>query len=188
MMDDLAQIVAELHDRQAIRDCLTAYCRAVDRLDRDLLLSCYHPQAVDDHGIFVGGREAFADWVFDLHGRMQTSTQHIITNHSCELAGDVAHAETYWMAAFMNTVGDLPLTFGGGRYVDRLERRDGRWAIAVRKCLFDWGGQPGPSWVPPEVAAAMSSGARPARDRSDPSYDRPLTVDPARIGFVAPFS
>ena len=89
MTTDLERRINDLGDRQAIRDCLASYCRAVDRMDRELLLSCYHPDALDDHGIFVGGPEAFADWVFDLQGRMQTSTQHIITNHLCELAGDV---------------------------------------------------------------------------------------------------
>ena len=37
----------------------------------------------------------------------------------------------------MNRQGQ-PLTMGGGRYVDRLEQRDGRWAIAARVCLRDW--------------------------------------------------
>lgn len=26
----------------------------------------------------------------------------------------------------------------GGRYLDRMERRDGRWAIAHRDVVFDW--------------------------------------------------
>jgi hypothetical protein len=30
------------------------YSRAIDRLDRELLLSVYHEDAVDDHGVFVG--------------------------------------------------------------------------------------------------------------------------------------
>jgi len=183
---DLEAKIQELCDRQAIRDCLANYCRGVDRMDRELLVSCYHPDAVDDHGIFVGGPEAFADWVFELQSRMQKSTQHIITNHTCELDGHTAHAETYWLSASMN-VQDPPLSLGGGRYIDRLERRDGRWAIAARKCVPDWGGQPGPSWLPPEVAAAMISGAIPARDRSDPSYDRPLTIAPERVGFSVAF-
>jgi hypothetical protein len=37
-------------------------CRGVDRMDRELLLSAYHSDAVDDHGMFVGGPEAFADY------------------------------------------------------------------------------------------------------------------------------
>ena len=36
-------------------DAIHRYCRAVDRADRDLLVSVYHPDAIDDHGLFVGG-------------------------------------------------------------------------------------------------------------------------------------
>jgi hypothetical protein len=32
------------------------YSRGIDRLDRDMLLSAYHPDAIDDHGMFVGRR------------------------------------------------------------------------------------------------------------------------------------
>ena len=50
-----------LLDRQAIADVLVTYSRAIDRLDRDLLISVYHPDAIDDHGVFIGTREEFAD-------------------------------------------------------------------------------------------------------------------------------
>ena len=173
---ELESMIWILWDRQAIRDCLINYCRGVDRLDRELLISCYHEDAIDDHGVFVGSREEFADWALGVHASMQDSTQHIITNHSCDLDGDVAHAETYWMFASMNKIGS-PLTLSGGRYIDRFERRDGRWAIALRKCVADWRGQPGEGWLPPEAADAVNSGAKPARNRSDPSYDRPLQFD-----------
>jgi ketosteroid isomerase-like protein len=182
-MSEVEAMVRILWDRQAIRDCMNIYCRAVDRLDRDLLLSVYHEDAIDDHGVFVGGPGAFADWVMELHARAQDSTQHVITNHTCELDGDVAHAETYWMFASMNKHG-APLTLSGGRYIDRLERRNGRWAIALRKCVADWRGAPGEGWLPPEAIEALNSGARPSRDRSDPSYERPLAFDERRRGYA----
>jgi ketosteroid isomerase-like protein len=184
-MSDTDAMVRMLSDRQAIRDCLATYCRAVDRLDRELLLSVYHDDAIDDHGVFVGDREAFADWVIDFHARAQHSTQHIITNHSCELDGDVAHTETYWMFAAMNKQG-APLTLSGGRYIDRFERRDGRWAIALRKVVGDWNGAPGKAWMSREGRAALNSGGRPSRDHGDPSYERPLTFDESRRGYVFP--
>ena len=173
--DTLHRTVCELADRQAIRDCITTYCRAVDRLDRELMLTVYHPDAVDDHGIFLTDREGFIEQAFAFHRANQHSTQHIVTNHSCELDGDVAHAETYWMMAAMNKQG-ASLSLSGGRYVDRFEKRNGRWAIAARLCMADWHGVPGPSSVPPELRAMLNDGGTPARDRSDPSYQRPLTV------------
>ncbi len=185
MVSDFETTVRQLGDRQAIHDVVVRYCRAVDRMDRELLLTCYHPDAIDDHGIFVGSPEAFADWAFALHASLQSAHQHIVTNHSCELDGDSAHSETYWMFAGMHHDGKL--TIGGGRYVDRMERREGEWRIAARKCVPDWGGVPSQSWLSPEAAAALASGGRTARDRSDCSYERPLAIDPARIGSMFDF-
>lgn len=173
--DELAKSVTYLLDRQAILDCLHTYCRAIDRLDRDLLLTVYHEDATEDHGIWVGDREYFADQALAYHEANQYSTQHIITNHTCELKGDVAHTETYWQFAGMNKEG-APLSLSGGRYIDRFEKRSGKWAIAARLCLSDWHGEPGPSPLSPEMRVRLNSGGPPTRDRDDPSYRRPLKV------------
>jgi ketosteroid isomerase-like protein len=178
---DLEATVRMLADRQAIRDCLANYCRAVDRLDRELLLSVYHPDAFEDHGVFVGDREGFADWVIAFHSRAQHTTQHVITNHTCELDGDVAHTETYYMFAAMNVEGS-PLTLSGGRYIDRFEKRDGRWAIAVRRVVSDWWGEPGEAILTPEARAVLNAGVHNSRDRHDTSYERPLSFDERRRG------
>lgn len=183
----LVATVTELADRQAILDCMHLYCRGVDRLDRELLVSVYHPDAIDDHGMFVGDREAFADWAINHHTTYQHSTQHIVTNHTCELDGDTAHTETYWMFAAMNKHG-APLSLGGGRYIDRLEKRDGQWGIVTRKCLIDWSGAPGEVPMPREALDAFLGTGIPRRDKLDPSYERPLAVDPKRIGLRFPDS
>ena len=127
--------------------------------------------------------QAQADWAFALHSGLQYAHQHVVTNHSCELDGDVAHTETYWMFAGMHHDGNM-LSLGGGRYIDRFEKRDGQWKIAARKCVPDWGGVPGPSWLSAEGAMALASGGRIARDRSDSSYERPLEINPDRIGYI----
>lgn len=184
LSDDLLlrRVVQDLADRQAIRDLMITYCRGVDRFDRALLESVYHPDAIDDHGLIVAGPREFAEWVIAFHGQFQHRTQHIVTNHSCEIDGDTAHAETYWMLAAMNREGP-PLSFGGGRYLDRIERREGRWAIAARKCVIDWGGTPEAMPLPREALDAFLATGLPSRDRSDPSYQRPLQIDPTRLGF-----
>src|SRR4051794_15140502 len=96
MQQPIEDIVRELKDRQDIYDCVMRYCRGVDRFDRDLLASAYHSDAIDDHGEFVGPVQQFIDWAFAWHTKYQQRTQHSITNHICELDGDVAHAESYW--------------------------------------------------------------------------------------------
>jgi ketosteroid isomerase-like protein len=191
--DELERTVAVLADRQAIHDCLMRYSRGVDRLDRELILSCYHPDAVDDHGVFIGNRDEFADWVIPMHTATHALHQHAIFNVFVDLDGDVAHTESYYMFVGLNRKG-TPLAMSGGRYLDRLEKRDGRWAIAARVCIRDWAPLneiPEPldqsqmtvvKSLPEHIRELMRTGPQPARDRTDPSYDRPLRIDPARVG------
>jgi hypothetical protein len=176
MDTDIASIVRELKDRQEIYDCLVRYCRGVDRLDRALLASAYHPDAIDDHGLYVGPVGGFIDWVFDLHGTHQVRTQHIITNHFCDLVGDTAHAETYHIMRSLNRQAPFHFT-NHGRYVDRFERREGRWAIAARVCVVDIRDER----LDPEGRAGDGQFQSPARDRTDPSYRRSTFSDPARF-------
>jgi len=173
------EMVRELYDRQAIRMVIERYGRGVDRQDKELLLSCYHPDASDDHGMFVGPPDDFFDWLMPSHLHLFRSHQHIMTNHVCELNGNEAHSETYYMFAGMKEEGNQ-LFLSGGRYIDRLEKRDSEWKIAARKCLVEWRSENMQVDGIDEVHAAVG---RIARDKSDCSYDRPLQNDPARSGI-----
>jgi hypothetical protein len=168
-----------LLDRQAILDCLTAYCRGLDRMDDALTLSAYHPDAVDDHGAIVAEPGPLATWANASHDRF-SRTQHVITNHSCDLDGDTAHTETYWHA-ILKHIDDEGFVFVGGRYVDRLEKRAGQWKIAARKVIVEWGGTPSTEPLTERARSYHNLGGRPVRDPSDPSYERPLRIDPARL-------
>lgn len=179
MEEDLEAKVRELYDRQAIRAVVERYSRGVDRQDKDILLSCYHPDAIDDHGMFVGSAGEFFDWTMPSHLRMFCTHQHIVTNHVCELDGDVAHCETYYMFAGMTEEANQ-LAMSGGRYVDRMERREGEWKIAARKCLVEWGSE---NMQVEDMGDVYAAVGKVARDRSDCSYDRPLRNDPSRNGI-----
>lgn len=171
-----AELVQEMRDRQDIYDCMMRYCRGIDRLDRKLLLSAYHPDAADDHGIFVGTAEGFADYAFALHIGHQVRTQHLIANHFCEIDGDVAHTESYYVFRSLNKQPPL-YTTASGRYLDRLERRDGKWAIADRICLVDIRNE---HWAPTGIEGDTDYMPN-MRDKSDTSYCRPLRVDRRRF-------
>jgi hypothetical protein len=172
----------ELLDRQDILDCVIRYCRAVDRFDRELLLTVYHPDATDDHGTFVGGPESFADWAFGYHSLYQNATHHIVTNHTCDLDGDVAHTETYWIFSGANkdaeSGAEQPSSMHFGRYIDRFERRNGKWAIAARACIVEWHAACGEVQIPADFAAALAGSGVQKRNRDDLSYRRPLQVRP----------
>jgi hypothetical protein len=162
----------ELSDRQQILDCLLRYCRGVDRFDRDLVLSAYHPDAIDDHGTFVGSPLAFVEWAFNYHREHQISHHHMIFNTSIELTGDVAHTETYWQFFGENRV--KPNILAVGRYIDRFERRGGRWAIAARVCISECVNHIDEAVIP-EGRGTARTAHRSTRDRQDISYHRPLT-------------
>ena len=185
-------MVQELWDRDAVRDCVARYCRGMDRFDRELVLSAFHPDALEEHGKFVGNPVEFVDWAIDQHAKSHLSHQHYMLNHRSEIDGDTAHSETYFLFVCMNKQGKA-WTMGGGRYLDRLERRDGRWAIAARITMRDTAlidERPDMNdltaftstrtSLPEDVRAFMQAGLGPKRDRTDPSYMRPLKVDPAR--------
>lgn len=189
---ELERTVQTLKDRQEIADCLTRYARGIDRLDRELILSAFHPDAIDDHGQFLGGPEEFATWAIEMQLDINLMHQHCLHQQSCEIDGDTAHAETYFLVLALNRDG-RPWTMTAGRYIDRLERRQGNWAIAHRVMVRDWavvdelldeqglltltafGQRPEP------VQAFMRGGPLPRRDKDDPSYSRELKVSPARL-------
>ena len=188
----LESMVQELWDRDAVRDCVARYCRGMDRFDREMVLSAFHPDALEEHGKFVGTPLEFVDFAISQHAKSHLSHQHFMLNHRSEIDGDTAHAETYFLFLCMNKEGK-PWTMGGGRYLDRMERREGRWAIAARITMRDTGlldERPDMddltsftstrATLTDEARAFMNGGLGPKRDRSDPSYLRPLRVDPAR--------
>lgn len=172
MSPEQASQLRELVDRRQILDCIHRYCRGVDRADRELVLSAYHPDANDDHGTFVGGREAFVDWAFAYHAEHQISHHHMVFNHSCELDGDTAHTETYWLFFGENRV--KPDTLSVGRYLDRFEKRNGRWAIAERVCLIESISDLTPTQLSEDFRKVMMSNGTSSRGRDDKSYERPL--------------
>jgi hypothetical protein len=170
----------ELMDRYEIYEILTRFGRAVDRLDRELLLSCFHPDAIDDHSIFVGSPDEIVKNTIDGLNQHQTTSQHCLTSHRCDLQGDIAHTETHYYFAGMNPQGP-PLILAGGRYFDRLERRNGKWAIAARVHRMEWWGAPA-DMKPPEKIDPQAE-HEPRRDKSDPSYERPLTITRRKPGY-----
>jgi len=171
---ELRERMARLEARAEIHDCMQRYARGMDRRDRALLRSAYHDDAVDDHVGFVGPVEDFIDWAFAYHST-QTRYQHYLMNHTAEIDGDEAHAETYFLFVGTDREPVNHMTLSGGRYVDRLERRDGRWAIVDRVCVIEWNAE-STSLLTAEVQALLTDIKSATHDRDDPSYTRPLSA------------
>lgn len=160
-------------DKLEIIECLTRFSRGMDRFDRALYLSAFHADAVMAAGPFVGSVSDCYDWAVPMHEAGQLLTHHGLLNNTVEIDGDTAHSETYYLFVARNR--DESLWMAGGRYIDRLERRDGEWKIALRTNLIEWGCVPPVMPLPfgdvPDIAANGVS----SRSTDDPSYQRPLT-------------
>jgi hypothetical protein len=129
----------DLISRQQIADVIYQYARGIDRLDFDLVRSCYHADAYDDHGSFKGSVEEFITAAQSFLPKW-TITQHFMGNMLIELEGDKARAETYAVAYHRreDAEGNGKDDVMGIRYVDRFERRLGEWKIAHRVVATDW--------------------------------------------------
>ena len=163
----------QLLERQDILECLVRFSRGMDRFDRALFLSAFHPDAVIAAGEFVGNPTALYEWASKLHAQGQSSTHHNLLNHTCEIDGEVAHAETYYL--FVGRNRDETNWIAGGRYIDRLERREGAWKIALRTNAIEWSGMVPTMPIPFADVPDINLNGAPARSPEDPSYRRPLT-------------
>jgi SnoaL-like domain len=161
-----------LLDLQDIVDCLTRFSRGMDRFDRELVLSAFHPDAVIAAGDFVGGPADLYEWASATHGQGQVATHHNLLNNSCNIDGDTAHSETYYLFAARNR--DETNWIAGGRYFDRLERRAGVWRIAVRTNVIEWSGLVPTMPLPFAHVPDIHANGAPSRSKADPSYFRPL--------------
>jgi hypothetical protein len=166
--------VQELIDRQRIWECMLRYARGMDRLDQELALSAYHPGAMEDHGALIAPCESFVPQVIAFHRQHELRTQHILSNHVCEIDGPTAHAETYTRCFSVMPTGPHRLAFG--RFVDRLEKREGRWGIVNRVSLPE--GATDLAVIDDRAGMIDLPGTlgHGARDRTDPSYLRPLEI------------
>ncbi|MBR0825115.1 nuclear transport factor 2 family protein [Bradyrhizobium manausense] len=164
--------IAELLDREAIRDCIYRYCRGVDRADEAVLRSAYWPDATDQHGPYSGPVEGFFEWakgIFESGAR----NVHTVGNILIEFTGpEEAVVETYFVALQRGPArdGSVRQYLIAGRYCDVFQKRDGEWRVARRIVAYDW--------VDEQVAAAESETIRfgprlplGARYPDDPIYE-----------------
>lgn len=137
-MSELDPRLAQLLDKQDCVELVHKLARAIDRCDADLVREVFHSDATDDHGGFKGTAADFVPWVMEVLSGMRR-TQHIIGNVLVKLEGDKAQGEAYFIAHHvLPGQGNDNFMVAAGRYLDRFEKRDGRWKIAHRHAVYDW--------------------------------------------------
>jgi len=151
-MDERLQ---RLFDKEDIRDSMFRYARGVDRRDWEAVRETFHADGTDKHADFFGVRDDFIDWIRVRHEEVPKS-KHFLGNMLIEFSSDtVAIVETYFMAVMelsAESEGHRKMLLGDsdpgeidgtiridvlGRYLDRFEKRKGKWKVARRQVAFD---------------------------------------------------
>ena len=175
MMDDATFHLLAAKD--AIRDQIYTYCRAIDRMDRELVDTVWHPDGTIDFSDGMVAADyplgpppvpfaAHFDFVWPFRAGFLTHS-HQATNILITVQRDRAGSETTSITVLQKLIdGQIEQMLIWGRWLDRWSCRDGRWAIDHRMGVMDCAQvstfAPGPINDP---AAHLSR-----RDRSDPSY------------------
>jgi hypothetical protein len=191
-----APIELLLSERE-IRRLEPSYCRAVDRLDTDLLRSLFHPDGVEQRGGPPVNAWDMAEPMIDALRTLFSSTFHTVTQTIIDVAADHATSESSYNSVVVAPGGTESLTrvFGAdyvalaeqsgladrpheiisaGRYLSRYERRHESWRFTSRLVVTEWNhcAIAGSRFEGGLLAGLNRTGAR---DRSDPLYS--LTLD-----------
>lgn len=172
--DELRKTVQYLKDRQDILDCLTREARGRDRHDAELTVSCFWEDGYDEHGNTVLPGPEYGEAANAGHARAFAANAHNLTNHLCEIEGDVANCETYVIGGLLSP-DEQTCKIALGRYFDRLERRNGEWKIKLRRCTVEMVAEGDASWLHSPSVKGLIRGLR---SRDDASYQRPIEIDP----------
>lgn len=157
--------VQYLLDREAIRDLVLCYSRAIDRKDVELLADLYTEDATDTHGdSFDGSAEDFCKFIAGSLPHMQYSGHHAC-NHMISIEGDEGNGEVYALAYHylpdQKNPGQWVEDFMAVRYIDNYRRcADGKWRFSKRVVTYDM-------WLDRPFSGKGLLGSSPV----DPSYE-----------------
>jgi len=162
-----------LVDEHQIRAVLMRYCRGIDRLDEELLRSCFHVDSYDDHGHFAGTGHEFVSFIVPSLRARAHHTTHAVANVLIDFDADdpaQARSEAYSLAHLRRTddQGMEWLDFFSGRYIDDMAKRDGTWRIARRVVVHDW--STSTRLDDDSFPLPMDGFTQGRRDRDDPVY------------------
>lgn len=181
-----------LLDESDIEKVLKLYCRAIDRLDLELLKSIYHPDATDDHGIFSGNAHEFAEFIVSTMRENILDGMHTVTHCTIDVDGNFATSEAYYSAYQLcrggedfvkeffgeryaeeqrqnGTIDNSHDFFNAGRYIDLFERREGQWKVLRRKITSEWNVIRPSTRITDQGALGLLN-LPGSRDKTDPVY------------------
>lgn len=131
-------------DIVAIQQLLNHYCHRLDGGDTEAVVALFAEDAVlipeyEGSGEHAG-RAAIRAWYSNYSRRVVAATRglrHKISTAAIEVNGDEAHSACYLDADSVDP-GSGRRSLVGGRYLDRLVRREGRWLLRERRIVIDY--------------------------------------------------
>jgi hypothetical protein len=126
-------------ERNQIEQAVAAYCRGLDRFDRETALSPFAPDAVLDYsGIYVGDAPGFMDWVWPFHEKLELNVHRVANVFIDRNPSGHLVSESYVTSLLRRREGDEFVDrVGYGRYIDRWAETDHGLAIAERDYVND---------------------------------------------------
>lgn len=145
---------AAVADRVAIQDLMMRYARAHDTTNAAAYPDIFaeDAQIMTANGVVIqDGLQAILAGVESDRARFNPSAdgssetygvmRHLITNTTIDLHGQTATGVSYVQTEVYDDVAKRPDILSVGRYEDEYVKRDGRWLIARRMIVLDWGNQ-----------------------------------------------
>lgn len=132
--------VQALVDKEAIRELVLLYSRAIDRKDSALLRDLYTEDSTDTHGTDFSGN--ISDYIAFIESTapFMTYSGHHVCNHLVTVDGDTAQGEVYVLAVHCLEAGEGKRVedWHVVRYMDNYRRcADGKWRFARRFVTYD---------------------------------------------------
>ena len=159
----------ELSQRVEIVDALLSYTRGIDRLDKESVISAFHPGAIlNNYGPEPMPIEDFVEYALPSLKQRYSATQHRVSNIRIEIKEDRALVESYVLAYHVkSSESSKQLHTFNGRYIDTFALRDAHWKISERFLRNDWSKVDDIT----EEMAGSSVWVKSSRDADDPIYD-----------------
>jgi len=124
--------------KQEIYELACRYSRGLDRLDAGALLSVFFEDGWCEYGFSNCSPREFVDYAINAL-KSHEANQHMIGNVLIDVVGDEAFGEVYFNAYHkVGVESGFEDIIIAGRYLDRYEKRGGKWKMTYRSERVDW--------------------------------------------------
>ncbi len=164
---DLA-LLEQVEAKQALQQLNARFSRAMDRMDRCLMVSLWTDDGEVDWGPHKGSAKPFVIAATSPDETLERSF-HSVSNEYFEVDGHSAIGEiSVIIVSTLVENGEKTDRLVGGRYLDRYRKEGEQWKIAKRTFIHDWNMHLPSSAVWEEGMFALFLKGQ--RGASDPSY------------------